>query len=184
MMAKVYEKTKPAVPYAGLPALLAAMLLLRAGNTDAFTLLMRGLIIIFGYAASVNDLKAKRIPNELILGMLAAWVLVMVPKLFLDTDVAVALIVDSLIGFAIGGGVFLVVYMISRKGLGGGDVKFMAAAGLFLGFGGTIPAMLFGTVLAALAGLVLMALKKISRKDKMPLAQFLYVGILITVFLQ
>ena len=44
--------------------------------------------------------------------------------------------------------------------------------------------MLFGTILAALAGLTLIVLKKISRKDKIPLAQFLYVGILITVFLR
>ena len=184
MMVKVIEKTKPVAPYAGLPAILAAMLLLRAGDADAFILLLRGLIVIFGYVASVFDLKEKRIPNGLILAMLASWVLVMVPKLFLDTDDAVALIADSIIGFATGGGLFLIVYIISRKGLGGGDVKFMAASGLYLGFGGTLPAMLFGTVLAALAGLALMALKKIGRKDKIPLAQFLYAGILITVFLQ
>jgi leader peptidase (prepilin peptidase)/N-methyltransferase len=175
---------KQVLPYVGLPVILAALLILRAGNTEAFILLRRGLIIIFGYVASVFDLKAKRIPNSLILGMLAAWVLIMTPKLFLDTDIAISLLTDSALGFAIGGGLFLIVYLISRNGLGGGDVKFMAAAGLFLGFDGVIPAMLFGTILAALIGLVLIALKKIKRKDKIPLAQFLYVGILITVFLQ
>jgi Flp pilus assembly protein protease CpaA len=178
------ERIGLVLPYAGLPVLLAAMLILRAGSADAFILLQRGLIVIFGYIASVFDLKEKRIPNGLILGMLAAWVLAMTPKLFLDTDVAVRLLTDSALGFAVGGGLFLIVYLISRKGLGGGDVKFMAAAGLYLGFDGTIPAMLFGTVIAALVGLALIALKRITRKDKIPLAQFLYIGILITVFLQ
>ena len=59
--------------------------------------------------------------------------------------------------------------------LGGGDVKFVAAAGLFLGFARIIPATLYGTILAALTGLALIALKKIGRKDKMPLAPFLYI---------
>jgi len=183
-MVKVVEKTKLAIPYAGLPVILAAMLVLRGGNTDAFILLLRGMIIIFGYIASIFDLKSKRIPNGLVLGMLGSWVLVITPKLFIDTGNAISLIVDCILGFVVGGGLFLLVYLISRKGLGGGDVKFMAAAGLYLGYGGTIPAMLFGTIIAALVGLALIALKKITRKDKMPLAQFLYVGILITVFLQ
>jgi len=58
----------------------------------------------------------------------------------------------------------------------------MAAAGLYLGFSETVPAILYGTVLAALVGLVLILLKKIGRKDTMPLAPFLFAGIIITVF--
>ncbi|MCL2151931.1 MAG: A24 family peptidase [Oscillospiraceae bacterium] len=175
---------RAALPYVGLPVILTAILVLGAGGTGADILLQRILIAIFGYIASVFDLKERRIPNSLILGMLAAWVLIMVPKLFINTDAAIRSLSDSLLGFAFGGGVFLIVYLVSRKGLGGGDVKFMAAAGLYLGVGWTIPAMLFGTILAALAALTLLALKKIKRKDKIPLAQFLYAGILITLFLQ
>lgn len=178
------KKTRVILPYAGLPIIITAMFLIRASNTDAFILLQRGLVIIFGYIAAVLDLKIKQIPNKLILAMFIAWVLVMTPKLFLDIDVAITLLKESALGFAVGGGLFLLVYLISRKGLGGGDVKFMAAAGLYLGFHGTIPAMLYGTILAALVGLTLLALKKINRKDKIPLAPFLYAGILITVFLQ
>lgn len=171
-------------PYAGLPVAAIALLLARAGRTDAFGILMLELIIVFGYIASVMDIKTKRIPNELILAMLAAWVFTMTPKLFIDTEAGVSLLKDSALGFLIGGGLFMVVYLVSRKGLGGGDVKFMAAAGLYLGFGGTIPAMLFGTILAALTGLALILMKKIGRKDTIPLAPFLYIGMLITVFLQ
>jgi len=178
------NRAKAALPYAGLPAILAAALILRAGNTEAFILLRLGLIVIFGYIASILDWKAKRIPNGLVLAMLAAWVLVMTPKLFLDTETAVTLLVDSALGLAAGGGMFLLVYLISRKGLGGGDVKFMAAAGLYLGYGGAIPAMLYGTILAALVGLTLIALKKIGRKDMIPLAPFLYAGILAVIFIQ
>jgi len=106
----------------------------------------------------------------------------MTPKLVVDTEIAVELLLNALLGFAVGGGLFLIVYFISRKGLGGGDVKFMAAAGLYIGFSGTMTAMLCGTILAALTGLTLILAKKIGRKDQMPLAPFIYIGILIAVF--
>ena len=76
----------------------------------------------------------------------------------------------------------MLIYIISRNGLGGGDVKFMAVAGLYLGFSGTVPAILYGTLLAAFTGLVLIVLKKLGRKDTMPLVPFLFVGIMITIF--
>ena len=139
-------------------------------------------MIIFGCVAAVFDVKTKKIPNNLILAMLSAWLLTITPVLIIDTGAAIRLIKDSALGFAIGGGLFLVVYVISRRGLGGGDVKFMAATGLYVGYGGTLQIVLFGTVLAALTGLALILLKKIGRKDAIPLAPFLFVGILSTVF--
>ena len=176
-------KRSPALPYVGLPIIGIALLLWRTGHTDSFITLRSELLIVFGYITSVLDMKFKKIPNGLILLMLASWALIMIPRLFYETDKSITLLLDSAIGFAVGGGMFLLVYLISRKGLGGGDVKFMAAAGLYLGLGGVLPAMLCGTVIAAITGFVLILLKKIGRKDPIPLAPFLYIGILLTVFL-
>lgn len=176
------DKFKLILPYIGIPIIGITLLLMQMGRIDEFILLQCVLITVFGYVATVFDIKSKRIPNGLILMMLGAWVLVIMPKLFLDIDMAVLLLKDAAFGFVVGGGLFLFVYVISRKGLGGGDVKFMAAAGLYIGFAGVISAMLYGTVLAGLTGLLLLLLKKIGRKDTMPLAPFLYIGILITVF--
>ena len=175
------EKLKQLLPYIGLPVLVAALPLLYAGKVDIFILLWCELIIVFGYIAAVFDVKAKTIPNKLVLIMLGAWVITMVPKLFLDIDTAIVLLKDAALGFATGGGLFLLVYLISRKGLGGGDVKFMAVAGMYIGFAGVLSSMLYGTILAAIIGLVLILLKKIGRKDSMPLAPFLYIGILLRV---
>jgi len=177
-------KFKLVLPYAGMPVIAAALLILRFAEVEPFILLKYELLILFGYMAALSDLKAKRIPNRLIIAMIAAWVLMMTPMLFISTDATIVYMKDSLIGLSIGGGLFLLVYVISRKGLGGGDVKFMAAAGLYLGLGGVIPVMLYGTILAALSGLILILLKKIGRKDTIPLAPFLYAGVLLTVFLQ
>ena len=80
-------------------------------------------------------------------------------------------------------GAALLVYLLSRKGLGGGDVKFLAAAGLYLTVGPGLTAVILGTLLSALTALVLMALRKLSVKDAIPLIPFLYVGILVVLFL-
>lgn len=176
------DKLKLILPYIGIPVIGSALLIIYAGQIDAFLLLLFELIIVFGYVAAVIDIKTRHIHNNLVLAMLVAWVLIMMPKLFLDIDTAVALLLDAVLGFVVGGGSFLLIYMISRKGLGGGDVKFIAAAGLYIGLSGVLSAILYGTMAAALTALILLLLKKIGRKDSIPLAPFLYIGILITVF--
>jgi len=170
--------------YTGIPVVLAALFIAQAGRADAFILLLHGILIVFGYIAAISDLKTRKISNLLVLAMIAAWAAVMTLKLFLDTSQAVILLGESTLGFALGGVLFLIVYLISGKGLGSGDVKFMAGAGLYLRFGGVLPAVFFGTLLAAFTGLALILAKRIGRKDMIPLAPFLYIGILITVFLQ
>jgi prepilin signal peptidase PulO-like enzyme (type II secretory pathway) len=171
------------LPYAALLPLIAALVFVRIGRTDAVALYLYSTVTVFGFAAAVLDVRARRIPNGLILAMLGAWAVAVPLQLLVNTPAAAARVVDCVLGFVVGGGIFLLVYVLSRKGLGGGDVKFMAAAGLFLGYGGVVPAMLLGTLLAALAGLTLVLLKKIGRKDAIPLAPFLCAGILAVAFL-
>lgn len=177
-------KYKGKLVYLGIPLLGALLLIVKQGRIDNFVLLQRILLIIFVYIASVTDIRSKRVPNKLVGAMAAAWILVIVPQLFFQTEKALAIMLSGLIGFVMAGLLFLVVYLISRKGLGGGDVKLMAAAGLYLGVNGVLPAMLYGSVLASVFALVLILAKKIGRKDAIPLVPFLYVGMLLTMFLQ
>lgn len=168
----------PLLPLAGV------VLALRLGSMEGMSLLLWELLLAFGYGAALWDLRQKRVPNQLVAGMLGAWVLVLVPQLFFQTELALVALISGGVGFLLAGGVFLVVYLISRKGLGGGDVKFMAVAGLYLGAGNVLPAMLYGCVLSAITGLVLLALKRIGRRDTIPLVPFLYVGMVLTMVFQ
>jgi len=132
----------------------------------------------------IIDVRTKQVPNILILIMITVWLLLIVPIMFFDPGYAVSILTESLLGLLTGGGMFLLVYIISKKGLGGGDVKFIAAAGLFLGFSEIIPVILYGTILAAITGVILILAKKIKRKDTMPLVPFLFAGIIITAFIR
>lgn len=176
------DKLKKALPYTGLPILAGALFTMDYGEVSGFVFLQSVLLIVFGYAAAVSDLRTRRVSNGLILTMVGTWVITMAPYLFWDTGAAVVLLRDATLGFLVGGLLFMVVYIVSRKGLGLGDVKFIAVAGLYIGFANIIGAMLYGSIFAGLTALVLLLLKKIGRKDAMPLIPFLYIGILLTIF--
>jgi len=164
---------------AGLMLIIPVWILLRADGSSILSVLNSVLLISLSYIAMIYDIKTKKIPNILVLIMAAGWLLLAAAVLITDTENGSKLLMDSMLGFLSGGGLFFMVYLVSRKGLGGGDVKFMAAAGLYLGFAGAIPAILYGTLAAALTGMILITLKKINRKDKIPLVPFLFIGIII-----
>ena len=180
MIKKIDRKT--ALYYIGLPIIMIALWFLKHEELSGITILLRLVLTAFGYVAMVGDIREKRVPNSLVGTLLAAWILIMVPQLFYQTQTAIALMISGGIGFLLAGIIFLVVYLISRGGLGGGDVKLMAVAGLYLGFNGVMPAMLYGSMLAAIVTLTLVLLKKMGRKDTFPLVPFLYVGMLLTMF--
>lgn len=179
------EKTnwKQYLPYAALPVIGLAFALLKIGRLYPINILQLEILIGFGYVISVGDIKEKRIPNMTVLLMLAAWVLINIPRIMADLDSGLSHLVSAVLGFGMAAAVFMLVYFFSRKGLGGGDVKFMAVSGLYLGIGAVMPAMLIGSVLSAVVCLILLALKKIARTDTIPLAPFLYTGMLVTIFL-
>lgn len=168
----------------GLSALLLTLCLVKWTQISRLALLLRVLLVVFGYLAALCDAREKRVPNKLIIAMMGGWVLIMVPQMFFVTEEALGTMADGLAGFLTGGLIFWLVYAISRGGLGGGDVKLAATSGLYLGLDGVLSMMLYGSVLAASTGVVLILLKKIKPKDQIPLVPFLYVGILLTVFVR
>jgi len=86
----------------------------------------------------------------------------------------------ALLGFALGGGILLLLALVYRGGMGGGDIKLMAAIGLFLG-----PYVLFdlfvGVLLGSISGIYLIAVKGRSRKDLIPFGPFLVIGAYATL---
>lgn len=175
---------KNLLPYVGLPVLCLAFFLWGRQGLPSVEVLNYELLIIFGYVLALHDLKYQIVPNITLLVMLAVWCMTRIPVFFSDFTYGLQLLMASALGGLVGGGVFLVVYAISKKGLGAGDVKFMAVAGLYLGYNLVLSSMLLGSILSAITGLLLLCFKKINKKDAIPLVPFLYVGILLTIFLQ
>ena len=90
--------------------------------------------------------------------------------------------VDSTVGILVGGGVFLVIIVGSRGGMGGGDLKLGAMLGAFLGWKALLFALFVAIVAGGAVGAVLLAAGLRSRKDPIPFGPFLAVGGAMALF--
>ena len=81
-------------------------------------------------------------------------------------------------GFFVVSGVMLIVYIITKgRGIGGGDIKFMASAGLYMGCEPIVVSFVIGCVYACVVSLVLMLFKVIDRKKSIAFGPYLAIGI-------
>ena len=93
---------------------------------------------------------------------------------------------EALLRAAIGGAALFAFFWLLRAirpgGMGGGDVKFAAALGLWFGWQQTLLTLFLTFIIAGVSGAALLALKLKSRKDFIPFGPFIAVGALITLF--
>jgi leader peptidase (prepilin peptidase)/N-methyltransferase len=90
--------------------------------------------------------------------------------------------INSVLGFLVGGGLFYLLAVLSRGGMGGGDIKFIAAAGALLGWQKILLVIVLGATLGSIIGLILMVAQKKDRKSQIPFGPFLAIGTLIAIF--
>ena len=85
-------------------------------------------------------------------------------------------------GAVLCGGLLEGIRLISRGGIGMGDVKLMTACGFFLGITTGAVSLVFAYILAGMFCLPLLIFKKASLKTRLPMAPFFTVSILIFLF--
>lgn len=95
---------------------------------------------------------------------------------------------DGLIGAAIGGGVFLGLYfgalaMLKQEGLGFGDVKYAAAAGLLLGWQRLLLAVLLASVVGAVVMVISNRITNAEKQKEYPFGPYLVAGTMVSLFL-
>jgi leader peptidase (prepilin peptidase)/N-methyltransferase len=125
-------------------------------------------------AAAFIDVEHRIIPNRLVLGLLAGAAVLVPPA----GDVRLE---DAALGGLAAGGVLLLLSAVTQGGMGGGDVKFAAVAGLYLGLQKVLLGLFLGAVLGTVIGLMLIVLKKKTRKDYIPFGPYLGGGFLIAL---
>lgn len=90
-------------------------------------------------------------------------------------------IIDSILGILICGGLLYLIVIVSRGGMGGGDVKLAAAIGSFLGFKAGLASLVFAFISGGLVGAILLLTGIKGRKDPIPFGPFIVFGALIIV---
>lgn len=131
-------------------------------------LMLFSLLIVISFI----DLDHQIIPNSLVLLILIWGVIWQV----LQPDISWY---KAIGGAVIGGGLLLLTAIISRGGMGGGDIKLMFAAGLILGTANTALALFLSFLAGSIIGIGLLVLRIKGRKDPIPFGPFLSLGIFI-----
>lgn len=143
-------------------------------------------------ALMIIDLEYGIIPNRLVYPGIAAGLLISIwlpPSEVIYYDGKVPALLDSLpdagiVQSAVGGSFglisFLLILLISRGGMGWGDVKMAALIGIATGYLAFV-ALLIAVVLGGLAATVMVLYKVKNRKEAIPFAPYLSTGAVATL---
>ena len=89
---------------------------------------------------------------------------------------------QSVVGILVGGGLFVLVIVLSRGGMGGGDLKLGAMLGAFLGWQALLVGLFVAVMLGGLSAVALLASRRLARKDAIPFGPFLALGGAVALF--
>ena len=129
------------------------------------------------FLISPIDYQVKKIPNKLLLVLLAVRIVFLVLTFFERPEDFTAILVSSLIGMAVGAFIILVVLLLSKGQVGAGDLKLFAVIGFFYGLYGLIQIMMYSLFLSAIFAIVLLLSGKAKMKSTMPMAPFVFFGL-------
>ncbi|MBF0537352.1 MAG: prepilin peptidase [Nitrospirae bacterium] len=88
----------------------------------------------------------------------------------------------SVVGLLVGGGIFYVIAVVSKGGMGGGDIKLMAMLGAMFGWKYVLMTIFIGSLTGSIYGLALMVFKGKDRKTKVPFGPFLAAASVVALF--
>lgn len=91
-------------------------------------------------------------------------------------------VLPMLVGLLVAGGLMLIIAILSRGGMGGGDIKLAGVIGVFLGWQLALFALFSAFIIGGIGGGILLALKRKGRKDMIPFGPFLALGALVAIF--
>lgn len=123
---------------------------------------------------TVTDLEHGLIPNRVVYPGMA---IALVASIFLPQPG----IVPALIGGAIGFVLFLLIVIVSRGGMGWGDVKLAGLIGLATGFPLLLIAIFLAVISGGLTALVLLMLKIKKRRESIPFGPFLALAAIVAL---
>lgn len=142
-------------------------------NDKIYYIIKSIVLIAFLAFFTYEDIKSRKVSNIVVIIMAAAGLLLVCVTASWDS------ISKSLICSAVTGAAAFLTEILSRGGLGRGDVLILTAVGLYIG-GWSMFLIVFISLLAlCIFSLVGLALRKVNLKSKLPFIPFLLVGVII-----
>jgi leader peptidase (prepilin peptidase)/N-methyltransferase len=89
---------------------------------------------------------------------------------------------DSLLGAGTGFLLLLIIALVSKGGMGGGDIKLYALLGFVLGFKLVLLSFFLSTLFGAVIGSMALLFKIVKRKQPIPFGPFIAAGTLVAYY--
>lgn len=144
--------------------------------SDFYELVIAYLFAIIMIATVLSDIKYQIIPNKI---TYFGIVMFSVLRLFIHP----LPIWNYFIGAIVGSGFLLLIAIVSRGGMGGGDIKLFVVIGLVLGWQNTVLALFLSIMAGGIISIILLLFKLIDRKQMIPFGPFIFIGTMVTYFL-
>lgn len=128
------------------------------------------LMIIF-----VSDIVYMLIPDKILLFFTPLFIIY---RIFVPT----APWWDAWLGAILGFLFLQLIAVVSRGGMGGGDIKLFALLGIMFGWKGILLLLFLSSLFGSIIGVVLLATKKVQRKEFIPFGPFIVIAAIVTLF--
>ena len=144
----------------------------------------RYLILLAGLPVIVwIDVNEKRIPNKILAALILIRTFILVLESIAFGGYGLSILFSAAMGGLAGGGMFLLVYLLSRGGIGMGDVKLFAVLGLYMGIGSIFIVVFFTVMSSAIYSVIMLIRRKIKLKEEIPYAPFVMIGVVLSMVL-
>jgi leader peptidase (prepilin peptidase) / N-methyltransferase len=158
--------------------LLSGLLFVLSYHTLGFSweLLAALLFVSMLLIITVSDLSEKIIPDKVLLFFVVPLALLRLTAAPLDPWW------DAFLGGAAGFALLLIVAVVSKGGVGGGDIKLYGVVGLLLGLSGMFLSLFLAAAAGLVFGLIGMKTKGWGRKTEVPFGPFIALGAVTVYF--
>lgn len=146
--------------------------------------MLRYLILVVAlFVIAWKDKKEQIILNKHLMILLGIRCFLLIMEWLMYPAYGLGIIFSAVMGFLIGAIVFGICYLLSRGGMGAGDVKLMAVLGFYLGGSVIMSVMVLAVFCSAIYSIINLIRKKTSLKAEIPFAPFVMIGTILAMAL-
>lgn len=134
------------------------------------------------FLAACIDLRDRKIPNCFLKYMIRIGFILHLAEC--GRSMSISCMKNAIYGLFLGGGIFFLCYLLSKGGIGAGDVKLMATTGFCAGYTEMKAIMILSVFLAGAVCMGIVVMGKGGRKIKIPFAPFVWGAFVLTLLLR